>query len=112
MGFLGISMSGIYTIERMADFNWSLAASGLLFAYHFLPLQLLAVVGIFQFRIIVTVYQLMPDFICFNWPNAYRPTIVKWFNSNTYSGGFGPGFKSWGIGKSDNDMFTSTEKGF
>lgn len=38
-----LRLGGIYTIESMTDFSWSLAASGLAFAYHFLPLQLLAV---------------------------------------------------------------------
>lgn len=36
---------GAYTPERLGDFSWSGVSLGILFLYHFLPLQWLAVVS-------------------------------------------------------------------
>ncbi|XP_064615335.1 transmembrane protein 164-like [Liolophura sinensis] len=40
-----MSLGGAYTPERLGDFSWSGVSLGILFLYHFLPLQWLAVVS-------------------------------------------------------------------
>lgn len=42
--FVMFSVLGPYTLEAMGDFTWVIFTLGLLFIYHWLPLQLLAMV--------------------------------------------------------------------
>lgn len=42
---LFIPFLGVYTTEPMGDINWSVMAFGLLFIYHFIPLQVLGMVS-------------------------------------------------------------------
>lgn len=48
---LYLTRLGVYAVEPLRDFSWSTAASAIFFVYHFVPLQLIAVVRILSVQL-------------------------------------------------------------
>ena len=58
-----MSFSGVYTAEPLLDFSWSRVSLGLLYVYHFIPLQYLAYVSNTVYTLYITFkVQLTKDF--------------------------------------------------